>query len=124
MHAQPLSVAALQRMREMKIKLRKRQYFYRLFLVLSVLIFAFLFALTGILELRALKAQNEKQTAELHNRAMNFSARLNQEVEKFANLAAKLNEVSWVRHVMSDSPILNTGISGFRRTEIAAEIGN
>ena len=107
----------------MKNKLRKRQYFYRMFLVLSVLIFAFLFVLTGILELRALKAQNEKQTAELHNRAMNFSARLNQEVEKFANLAAKLNEVSWVRHVMSDSPILNTGISGFRRTEIAAEIG-
>ena len=107
----------------MKNKLRKRQFFYRMFLVLSVLIFAFLFVLTGILELRALKAQNEKQTAELHDRAMNFSARLNQEVEKFANLAAKLNEVSWVRHVMSDSPILNTGISGFRRTEIAAEIG-
>lgn len=56
----------------MKNKLRKRQYFYRMFLVLSVLIFAFLFVLTGILELRALKAQNEKQTAELHDRAMNF----------------------------------------------------
>lgn len=107
----------------MKFQHGKRIHYSRLLMSCSVLIFAFFFVITTILELYSIVSQNEKLQQDMENRAVSLAVRLNHELDNFTYLAGKLGETSWVKHVMSDSPILYTEISDFRRTEISSEVG-
>lgn len=107
----------------MRFQHGKRIHYSRLLMSCSVLIFAFFFVVITILEFYSIVSQNQQLRKEMENRAVSLAVRLNHELDNFTYLAGKLGETSWVKHVMSDSPILHTEISDFRRMEITAEVG-
>ena len=101
---------------------KKRYFFRKIFLLITILVFALLFVLTSILELISLHNQEEKIQVDMQNRANGIVSSLEQEITDYIYFSDKLKDSSWMRHFMSDSEILSAQISPFRKTEIAADM--